>query len=147
MLWRRAGGKKNESNSESPTSTKVEAVGESEFEAEPAARFEGDAELPLAIVEERFQLRIAFQGSRHFAHRRTRGFVAGEIARLILALAGLGEPLPVLHEAVGATTRIDAQFGFELEGPDSAVEPVVSRLTGKIRVLLVCGFGVVRAIG
>ena len=73
--------------------------------------------------------------------------VAGHVARLILAQAGVVELLPAFHEAVGAAARIDAQFGFELESADGAVDLAASRLAGKFRVLLVGGFGVVRAIG
>ena len=101
----------------------------------------------LAVGEERFQLRIAFEASRHVAHRRACGPVAGDVARLIPVQTGLVELLPVVHEAVGATARIDAQFGLKLERADGAVEPAASRLVGKIRVLLVGGFGIVRAKG
>ncbi len=70
--WRRAGGKWDGSNSETPAPAEVEAMREGKFEAEPAACFEGDAKLPLAVFEDGFQLRIAFEASRHIAHRRAR---------------------------------------------------------------------------
>ena len=60
LLGRSDGGKQDSSNSEVPASAEVDAVREGEFEAKTAARFERDAKLPLAIVEEGFQLRIAF---------------------------------------------------------------------------------------
>ena len=47
-------------------------------------------------------LRITFEAFRQFAHRRARGLVAGHVARLILAQAGLVELLPAFHESVGA---------------------------------------------
>jgi hypothetical protein len=37
VLWRSDGGKKDESNFDSPASTEVDAVGEGEFKAKPAA--------------------------------------------------------------------------------------------------------------
>ena len=108
------------SNSDAPASADVDAVSEGQFLAEPAARFERDAEIPLAVGEDGFQLRIAFEAFRHVAHRRARRLVAGHVARLILALAGVVELLPAFHEAVGAAARIGAQFGFELERADGA---------------------------
>src|SRR5690242_4907826 len=116
------GGDMLTSEPEPPASAEVEAVTEGEFKAEPAAGFEGDAKLGLAVGEDRFHLRIAFEASRHVAHRRARGSVAGHVARLILALAGLVEPLPALHKAVGEAVRIDADFGLELERADDATE-------------------------
>src|SRR6516162_5532067 len=47
-------------------------------------------------------LRITFEAFCQFAHRRARGLVAGHVARLILAQAGLVELLPAFHESVGA---------------------------------------------
>jgi hypothetical protein len=69
------------------------------------------------------------------------------VARLILALAGVAELLPAFHKTVSATTRIDAHFGFELEGADGTVDPAASRLVGKLRALLVSDFGIDRAVG
>src|SRR5579864_2963423 len=94
--------KQDGSNSEAPSSAKIDAVGESQFLAEPAARFKGDAELPLAVGEDGFHLRIAFEASRHVAHRRARGPAARHVARLILVLAGLLELLPACHKTVSA---------------------------------------------
>jgi hypothetical protein len=59
-LWRRAGGKLDESNSDAPAPSKVDAMGEGQFLAEPATRFERNAEFDLAVGEDGFQLRIAF---------------------------------------------------------------------------------------
>ena len=42
----------------------------------------------------RFHLLIAFEASRHVAHCRARGPVAGHVAGLILTVAGLIERLP-----------------------------------------------------
>jgi hypothetical protein len=64
-----------------------------------------------------------------------------------LVQAGLVELLPALHKAIGAAARIDAHFGFELEGADGAVDPAASRLVGKLRVLLVGSFGIDRTVG
>src|SRR4051794_40493384 len=111
--WRRAGGKSDGSNSDAQASAKVDAEAEGELVAKPAARFERDAKLLLAVGEDRFQLRIAFEASGHVPHRRARRFVAGHVASLILTLAGLVELLPTLHETVGAPARIGPQFGFE----------------------------------
>ena len=124
VLWRSNGGESDGSDSDAPTSAEVEAVGKGEFEAEPAACFKGDAEFDLAVGEDRFHLRIAFEASRHVAHRRARGPVAGHVAGLILALAGPVEPLPALHEAVGEAVWIDTDFGLELERADDAAEVV-----------------------
>jgi hypothetical protein len=48
----------------------------------------------------------------------------------------------VLHETIGAAARIGAEFVFELERADGAVDPAASRLADKFRVLLVGGFGI-----
>ena len=69
VLWSRIGGESDGSNSQAPASAKVDAVGECKLEAEPATCFESDAKLALAILEEGLQLRIAFEASRHIAHR------------------------------------------------------------------------------
>ena len=122
-------------------------MGESEFEAEWRPDSERDAELLFAVGEDGFQLRIAFEAFGHVAHRQARRPVAGHVAGLILPLAGLVELLPALHEAVGAAARVGAQFGFELKRADGAVDLAASRLADKFRVLLVGGFGVVRAWG
>ena len=87
-----------------------------------AALAHGVAELDLAVDEDRFHLWIAFEASCHVAHRRPRGPVAGHVAGLILALAGLVEPLPALHKAIGEAIWIDPHFGLELERPDDAAE-------------------------
>jgi hypothetical protein len=129
------------SNSDAPAAAKVDAVAEGEFESEPATRFERDAEFGLAVGEDGFQLRIAFEASRHVAHRRARRLLAGHVAGLILAPAGLVELLPALHEMIGAAARIGAQFGFELERAHGAADLAASRLAGQFRVLLVRGFG------
>ena len=97
-------------------------MGESEFEAEPAACVEGDAEFDLAIGKDRFHLRIALKASRHVAHRRAARPIAGHVARLILALAGVVEPLPALDKAVSEAIWFDADFGLELERTDDAGE-------------------------
>lgn len=52
-----------------------------------------------------------------------RGLVAVDVARLILPQTGLVELLPAFHETVGAAARIGADFGFELESADGAVDP------------------------
>src|SRR5690242_6414626 len=101
---------------------------EGQFVAESAACLKGDAELPLAVGEDGFHLRIAFEASRHVAHRRARGPAAGHVARLILVLAGRLELLPALHKTVGAAVRIDAQLGFELKRADGAIDAAASRL-------------------
>ena len=101
----------------------------------------------LAISENRFKLRVAFEALRHVAHCRPRGFVTGHVARLILALAGAVELLPALHEAIRTNLRIGAQFSFELEGADGAVDLASGRFRGKLRVLLVGGFSVMGATG
>src|SRR5579864_7282709 len=103
----------HQSDPEPPASAEVETVTEGEFEAEPAAGVEGDAEFDSAVGEDRFHLRIALEASRHVAHRRPGRPVAGHVARLILALAGVAECLPALDKAVGQPGWIDAQFGFE----------------------------------
>src|SRR6185437_6124236 len=120
---------------------------EGQFVAESAACFKGDAKLPLAVSEDGFHLRITFEASRHVAHRRARGPAAGHVTRLILVLAGLLELLPALHKTVGAAARIDAQFRFELERADGAIDSAASRLAGELCVLLVGSFGIVRTIG
>jgi len=51
-----------------------------------------------------------------------------------------------IPDSLGTAARIDAEFGFELERPDGAIELAASRLVDKFRILLVGGFGVVRAI-
>ena len=68
VLWRSNGGESDGSDSDAPASAEVEAVGKGEFEAEPAACFEGDAEFDFAVGEDRFHLRIALEASRHVAH-------------------------------------------------------------------------------
>src|SRR5579872_5710246 len=100
--------------SNTQASAEVDAVIEGEFQPEPAARVDPDAEILLATCEDGFKLWIAFEALRHVAHRRPRGLVAGHVTRLVLALAGLAEFSPASHEAVGAALRISAQFGFEL---------------------------------
>jgi hypothetical protein len=64
-----------------------------------------------------------------------------------LLQTGSVELLPALHETIGAAALIGAQFGFELEGPDGSGGVTRSSFQGDLRVLLVSGFGVVRAIG
>src|SRR5512134_1068114 len=108
------------SNSDAPASANVDAVSEGQFLAEPAACFKRDAEFLLAVGEDGLQLRIAFKAVRHVAHCRARRLVAGDVAALILALAGVVEHPPALHETVGAAARICAQFGFKLERADGA---------------------------
>ena len=53
-LWRSNGGESDGSDSDAPASAEVEAVGKGEFEAEPAACFEGNAEFDFAVGEDRF---------------------------------------------------------------------------------------------
>src|ERR1700752_4403697 len=118
------------SNSEAPASADVDAMSEGQFLAEPATRFKGESELMLAIGKDRLELRIAFEAFRHVAHCRAHGLVAADVARLILAQAGLVELLPALHEAVGAAARIGAEFGFELERADGTVDPAAGGLGG-----------------
>src|SRR6185437_13886173 len=120
---------------------------EGQFVAESAACFKRDAELPLAVGEDGFHLRIALEAPRHVAHRRARGPAAGHVARLILVLAGLLKFLPAFHKAVSAAARIDAQLGFELESTDGAIDAAASRLAGELRALLVGGLSIDRAIG
>ena len=88
-------------------------------------------------------MRIAFQAFGHVTHRRARGLVAGHVAGLVLALAGVVELLPAFYETVGAAARIGPQLGFELEGADGAGGVTRSGFQGEFRVLLVGGFGVV----
>ena len=121
-------------------------MAECQFLAEAAARVDPDAEVSLAAFEDGFKLGIAFETLRHVAHRRPRGLVTGHVARLILALAGAGELPPIVHEAVGAPGRVGANFGFELEGANSAADPARCSFLGEFRVFLVGGFGVVRAV-
>ena len=52
----------------------------------------------------------------------------------------------MLHEAVGAAAWIGAQLGFELERANGAADLAASGLVDQFRILLVGGFGVVRAI-
>src|SRR5947209_514227 len=77
----------------------------------------------------------------------SRGPVPGHVACLILVQSGLVELLPALHKAVCAAAWIAAQFGLELKGADRAVKASASSLAGQFRILLVCGFGIMRAIG
>src|SRR5260370_41725470 len=101
----------------------------------------------LAVGEDGFQLRIAFEAFGHVAHRRARRLVAGHVASLILTLAGVVELLPALHETVGAAARIGPQLGFGLERADGAVALAARRFSDQFRISLVGGFGVMRAIG
>jgi len=44
------------------------------------------------------------------------------MARLILTLTRLFQFLPAVHETVGALGQVGADFGFEQEGADGAVD-------------------------
>lgn len=97
-------------------------MAEGKFQPESVACFDLDAEVPLAVGEDGFKLRIVFEALRHVAHRRACGLVTGHVAKLILVLAGLAEFLPAFHEMVGAPFGGGAQFSFKLDGADSAVD-------------------------
>ncbi len=132
-------------------------MGEGQRPAETAASLEisADAELLLAVGEQRFKLRIAFKAFRHIAHFRPCGFVSGHVACLILPLAGLIELLPAFHETVGASAGSEAHvgassgsdFGFELKRADCAGGTAGARFTSEAVVLAVGGFRILPAVG
>lgn len=119
---------------------------EGDFIAKSAARVERDAEFALAVGEQGFELRIALQPVEHFAHLPTRRFGVHDLAALVLALAGLVQLLPAIDEAVGTQSGIGAEFGFELERADGAVDASRACLGGEGRILLVGGFSVAPAV-
>lgn len=120
---------------------------EGQVRAESASGLHVDAMGRLAVGEDGFQLRIALEAFRHIAHGRPGGVIAGHVPRPILALAGLVEVLPPLHEAVGAALRIGAQLRFELKGVDGPVDAPRACFTGEAVVLSVGGFRIMPAAG
>lgn len=69
--WRRQIGRY--SKTEPPPPVEVDAVMEGQGRAESAFGLHVDSKSCLAVGEERFQLRIAFETFRHIAHCRARG--------------------------------------------------------------------------
>src|SRR3546814_18867327 len=84
------------------------------------------AKLAAAQAENGFKLGVALEALRHVCHVLRGGFRAPDVAVAHQFLMLLSKLLPASEAPVGATTRIDAVFCFDLPSAATLLAPPLS---------------------